>query len=41
MYAFLGRTEGKALMVLKADDEEKAEKALLDSGMELASPDII
>ncbi len=41
MYAFLGRTEGKALMVLKADDEEKAEKALLGSGMELASPDII
>ena len=25
MYAFLGRTEGKALMVLKADDEAKAE----------------
>ena len=41
MYAFLGRTEGKALMVLKADDEAKAEKALLDSGMELASPDLI
>ena len=41
MYAFLGRTEGKALMVLKADDEAKAEKALTSSGMELASPDII
>ncbi len=41
MYAFLGRTEGKALMVLKADNEAKAEKALLASGMELASPDII
>lgn len=41
MYAFLGRTEGKALMVLKADDEAKAEKALIDSGMELASPDLI
>ena len=41
MYAFLGRTEGKALMVLKADDEAKAEKALLESGMELASPDLI
>ena len=41
MYAFLGRTEGKALMVLKADDETKAEKALTASGMELASPDII
>ena len=41
MYAFLGRTEGKALMVLKADDAKKAEQALLGSGMELASPDII
>lgn len=41
MYAFLGRTEGKALMVLKADDEAKAEKALLESDIELASPDII
>ena len=41
MYAFLGRTEGKALMVLKADDEAKAENALVTSGMELASPDII
>ena len=41
MYAFLGRTEGKALMVLKADDEAKAEKAFLESGFELASPDII
>ena len=41
MYAFLGRTEGKALMVLKADDEAKAKNALLASGMELASPDII
>ena len=41
MYAFLGRTEGKALMVLKADDAEKAEKAFLKSGLELASPDII
>ena len=25
MYAFLGRKEGKALMVLKADDEAAAE----------------
>ena len=41
MYAFLDRTEGKALMVLKADDAKKAEQALLGSGMELASPDII
>lgn len=39
-YAFLGRTEGKALMVLKADDEARAEKALLESGMELATPNL-
>ena len=41
MYAFLGRREGKALMVLKADDEAKAEQALVASGMELASPDVL
>lgn len=41
MYAFPGRTEDKALMVLKAADPAKAEKALIASGMELASPDII
>ena len=39
MYAFLGRTEGKALMVLKADDEAAAEKALKDGGIEIADPD--
>ncbi|MBQ8587893.1 MAG: hypothetical protein IJ454_00720 [Clostridia bacterium] len=33
MYAFLGRTEGKALMVLKADDEVKAEQLLADNGI--------
>lgn len=37
MYAFLGRTEGKALMVLKADNEELAEKVLRESGIELAT----
>ncbi len=37
MYAFLGRTEGKALMVLKADDEEKAEQLLSDNGIEFLS----
>ncbi len=36
MYAFLGRTEGKALMVLKADDEVKLEKVLTENGLELA-----
>jgi len=39
MYAFLGRKEGKALMVLKADDEAAAEKALLDGGIEIANPE--
>ena len=38
MYAFLGRKEGKALMVLKADDEAAAEKALLSGGIEIAEP---
>ena len=37
MYAFLGRTEGKALMVLKADDEAKAEQVLSDNGIAMAS----
>ena len=38
MYAFLSRDEGKALMVLKADDEEAAEKVLSDNGVELLNP---
>lgn len=38
MYAFLGRREGKALMVLKADDEAGAERVLSDSDIMLASP---
>ena len=41
MYAFLGRTEGKALMVLKVDDEEKAENVLTQNGIKLAGPDEI
>jgi len=41
MYAFLGRTEGKALMVLKADDEPKLEKLLTENGIKLASSDEI
>ena len=39
MYAFLGRKEGKALMVLKADDEAAAEKALKEGGIEIADPE--
>jgi len=41
MYAFLGRTEGKALMVLKADDEEKAKDILISNGVKIASPNEI
>lgn len=41
MYAFLGRTEGKALMVLKADDEVNLEKVLTENGIELAKPEEI
>ncbi len=41
MYAFLGRTEGKALMVLKADDEVKLEKVLTENGIGLAKPEEI
>jgi len=41
MYAFLGRTEGKALMVLKADDEVKLEKVLTENGIKLAKPEEI
>ncbi|MBR7131971.1 MAG: ACT domain-containing protein [Clostridia bacterium] len=35
-YAFLGRTEGKALMVLKADDMAKAAALLEEKGIKLA-----
>ncbi len=41
MYAFLGRREGKALMVLKADDEEMLEQVLTSHGVELAKPNEI
>ena len=37
MYAFLGRKEGKALMVLKADDEQKAEKVLTKNNIPMVS----
>lgn len=38
MYAFLARDTSKALMVLKADDEEKAEKVLRAKGIEMLDP---
>lgn len=41
MYAFLGRKEGKALMVLKADDEEKTAKALSKNNIPMATQDEI
>ncbi|MBQ9965671.1 MAG: acetolactate synthase [Clostridia bacterium] len=41
MYAFLGRTEGKALMVLKADDEDMACEILSANGIKIASADEI
>ncbi len=41
MYAFLGRVEGKALMVLKADDEVKLKEILIENGIEIAKPDEI
>ena len=36
MYAFLGREQGRALMVLKSDDDAAAERALTAMGVELA-----
>lgn len=41
MYAFLGRTEGKALMVLKADDEAKTEKVLSENNIPMVSQEDI
>ena len=41
MYAFLGRREGKALMVLKADDEVKVQEVLTSNGIALAAPEEI
>ncbi len=41
MYAFLGRTEGKALMVLKADDEDMACEVLSSNGIKIASAEEI
>ena len=41
MYAFLGRTEGKALMVLKTDDDNKTQDVLKANGIELAKEEDI
>ena len=38
-YAFLGRKEGKALLVIKATDESLAEKVLREHGVVLATED--
>ena len=41
MYAFLGRTEGKALMVMKPDDMDAATKVFNEKGIKLAGPEEI
>lgn len=41
MYAFLGRKEGKALMVLKTDNDEKMCEALKANGIEIAAKEDI
>ncbi len=41
MYAFLTKTEGKALMVLKSDNEEEAMTLLEKAGVAMASPEDI
>lgn len=41
MYAFLGRKEGKALMVLKADNEQKAEQVLTKNNIPMAAQEEI
>ena len=41
MYAFLGRKEGKALMVLKVDDQQKAIKIFNSNNFKLAQNDEI
>ncbi|MCQ2413960.1 MAG: hypothetical protein MJ082_04090 [Clostridia bacterium] len=38
MYACVGRVSGEALMVLRTDDTEKAEKLLEDNGFNNVSP---
>ena len=37
MYAFLAKDAGRAMMVIKTQDDDKAEKILLEKGINLAS----
>ena len=37
MYAFLAKDTGRAMMVLKTDNDERAEKILTEKGIELVS----
>jgi hypothetical protein len=37
MYAFLAKDTGRAMMVIKTDDDDKAERVLLEKGIEIAS----
>ena len=39
MYVFLGRLEGKALTIMKVDDDAKAEQVLREHGIEIAGID--
>ena len=39
MYVFLGRLEGKALTIMKVDDDVKAEQVLREHGIETAGID--
>lgn len=41
MYAFLGRKAGEAMMVLKTDDIEKTEKALISADIKMATEEDI
>ena len=38
-YAFLGRSEGKALLVIQTNDEKRAERVLREKGVTLVSED--
>lgn len=39
VYAFLGRTEGKAVMVVKTDDDEATQKVLEENNIVMANPE--
>ncbi len=38
MYAFVGKVSGKALMVLKTDNDKKAEEAFVANSVQMLSP---